>query len=157
MGEVEYIIDSLEVKYEGVSNIEEFYEFVRSSLESLGYGLTEKEHIEEGTKKFSIKCKAEKPVDDYTMFIIKTGVAASYEHVEVKNKKMQKGVFKLKMKAIIGRDYQDRWDGPVSRLLRGIYDKYIAIGKKKNHEADLKEDVYTVAEKAKKYFGMHKL
>ncbi len=157
MGETEYVIDGLEVKYEGVSNIEEFHEFVRNILENLGYSITEKSHEESTNKKFVIKGKAEKPVDDYTKLKIKIGINASYENVEVKNKRMQKGNFKLKLKGVIERDFQDKWSSPIKRFLRGIYDKFISLDEKENYEEELKEDIYTVAEKAKRFFGMHKL
>ncbi len=157
MAEVEYIVDGLEVAYEGVSNLNDFYEFIRSTLSSMGYNITEKEHAEKGEGNFSVKSKGERFIDDYTKFVLKVGISSSYSDVIVKGKKMQKGSFKLKIKALIERDYQGKWASPYKRFFRGVYDKYIKISKKRLFEQEIKEDVNALAEKAKRYFGMHKL
>lgn len=157
MAETEYIINGLVVKYEGVASIEDFYKFINSELKKLGYTIIEKEHEEKGVNKFVTKGKAEKAIDEYTKLVIKFNVSSSHENVEVKNKTMQEGSFSLKLKALIERDFQDKWASPMKRFFRGIYDKYIATDKKEDYESEIKDDVYSITEKAKRYFGMHKL
>lgn len=156
MSEVNYVIDKIGVKFEGIFNLDDFYDVLKDYLTEMGYSVTEREFVEKSKESLTVKWKATKPIDEYTNFVIKTGIKASIESIEIKNKQLYNGKMDFTLKAQIEKDFQDLWSGPVKRFIRGIYDKFIAGDKFEKFEAELKDDAYAVVEKARHYLNMKK-
>ncbi|MDD5649916.1 MAG: hypothetical protein PHF86_05765 [Candidatus Nanoarchaeia archaeon] len=154
MSEVNYVIDKLGVKFEGIFNLDEFYDVLKDYLTSMGYNVTEREFEEKTKESLTVKWKATKPVDEYSNFVIKTKIKASVESIEIKNKQLYNGKMEFTLKAQLEKDFQDMWAGPVKRFIRGVYDKFIAGDRFDKLEAELKDDAYSVVEKARQYLNM---
>ncbi|MBU0929881.1 MAG: hypothetical protein KJ623_02320 [Nanoarchaeota archaeon] len=154
MSEVNYVIDKLGVKFEGIFNIDEFYDTLKEFLVDLGYTVTEREFAEKTKENLTVKWKSTKAVDEYTQFVIKCTLKCNIQSIEIKNKKLSQGTLDFTVKAQIEKDFQDLWSGPIKAFMRGVYDKFIAGDKFEKLEEELKEDSYKIVEKAKHYLNM---
>lgn len=156
MSEINYVVDKLEVKFEGIFNLDDFYSVIKEFLEQLKYTVTEKTFEEKGKESFTVKWRSTKPIDEYTQFVIKSSLKCDVQSIEIKNKKLYQGSMTFTLKALLERDYQELWVGPVRTFMRGIYDKFIAGAKFDKLEAELKDETYSLAEKARHYLNMKK-
>lgn len=156
MSEVNYVIDKLEVKFDGIFNLDDLYHILKEFLEQNKYTLTERAFEEKTKESITVKWKATKIIDEYTQFIIKTAIKCNAQSIEIKNRQLYQGTLELMLKAQIERDYQDIWVGPVKQFFRGVYDKLIAGDKFEKLEGELKEETYNVATRARQYLNMKK-
>lgn len=154
MSEVNYVIDKLGVKFEGIFNLDEFYSVLKDFLTQTGYIVTEREFAEKTKENLTVKWKSTKVVDEYTQFIIKSTIKCSIQNIEIKNKRLSQGTMDFTLKAQIEKDYQDLWAGPLKRFIRGVYDKFVAGDRFEKLESELKDESYSVVEKARQYLNM---
>jgi hypothetical protein len=61
---------------------------------------------------------------------------------EGKKLKMNSGQVELKIKGVLVKDYEHKWeDRPIWKFLRGVYDRYIVKSRIEDYEDKLKEEV----------------
>ena len=156
MSETNYVIDKLEVKFDGIFSLDDLYHILKEFLEQYKYTVTEKAFEEKGKESLTVKWKANKVIDEYTQFIIKTSMKCNAQLIEIKNKQLYQGSLTFTLKSQIEKDFQDMWNGPVKQFIRGIYDKFIAGDRFEKLEAELKAESYATIEKARQYLNMKK-
>lgn len=156
MSEINYVVDKLEVKFEGIFSLDDLYNTLKEFLEQSRYTVTEKAFEEKTKESLVVKWKSVKIMDEYTQFVIKSTIKCNGELIEVKKKQLYQGSLTLTLKSQIEKDFQDIWVGPVKRFIRGVYDKFIASQNFERLEHELKDDTFAVAEKARHYLNMKK-
>jgi len=99
-----------------------------------GYELHEKKYSEKvnpNGKEIDIEWEAEQKITDYFKFVLKVQwKIIGMNDVEAEQNgtkmKLQKGDFEIRVKAVLVRDHESRWDkSPFLQWLRELYDKYI--------------------------------
>ncbi len=125
---------SEKIKHKGIFDFKGLYSYAYDYLNSEGYDIMETKYSEEITgdsKEIKIEWEAEKKISDYFKFSIKMG----WKFLGLKKIKIKKegkeidtnsGVAEIKFKAILIKDYENRWeDAPIWKFLRGVYDRYL--------------------------------
>ena len=156
MSEINYVIDKIEVKFDGIFSLDDLYQTLKEFLEQYKYTVTEKAFEEKGKESLTVKWKSTKVIDEYTQFVLKTAIKCNAQLIEVKNKQLYQGSLTFSLKAQIEKDFQDMWYGPAQQFMRGIYDKFIAGDRFEKLEAELKDEAFATIEKAKHYLNMKK-
>lgn len=148
------------IKQKGIFDFKKFYNFAYDWLRDEGYKVQEKNYTEEITgdsKKIEIKWIAKKKISDYFQFIIQTDwLILNLKNVEVqkegKKVKMNSGEPELKIKGILIKDYEHRWeDMPFFKLLRGIYDRYIIKSRVESYEDKIIDETEEYIAQCKSY------
>jgi len=69
--------------------------------------------------------------------------------------KMNKGQLELSFKAIMQKDYEEKWTGkPFLKVLRGFYDKYIIKETSSSYEGKLVDELNELVEEVKAYLSL---
>ncbi len=67
---------------------------------------------------------------------------------------MNSGSIEIKITGTLIKDRESRWEAsPVSKFLRGVYDKYIIEGRVTKYEKKIFEDVDEITEQIKAFFA----
>lgn len=156
-------IFSGKLKQAGIFDFKEFYSFCYDWLNDQGYKVTEKTYSEQVTgdsKKIDINWEAKKKVSDYFKFVIKMDwQLLGLKNIKVKKEdkeiSMNSGSIEIKFKAIIVKDYENRWeDQPFWKFLRGVYDKYIIRSRIDDYEDKLKDDLDELIAQSKSFLAL---
>lgn len=148
MAEKDTVISG-KVKQKAIFHFKDFYSFTYDWLQGEGYKVTEKVYSEEITgdsKKIEIEWEAKKKISDYFRFVMGVKwMILGLKNVEVqregKRLKMNSGQVELKIKGVLVKDYEHKWeDHPFWKFLRGIYDRYIIRSRIEQYEGDLKKE-----------------
>lgn len=151
------------IKQKGIFNFRKFYNFAYDWLRSEGYKIIEKNYTEDikgGTKKTEIKWDAKKKISDYFRFMIELDwLTLNMKNVEVlkdgKKVKMNSGETELRVKGVLLKDYEHRWeDRPVFKLLRGIFDRYIIKSRVEKYEDKVTDEAEEFLLQCKSYLAM---
>jgi hypothetical protein len=127
---------SSKLKYAGLFNFKQFYEFCYTWLiaETGMEVIAEEEYVEKlsgPVKNIDIKWKGSKKVTDYFKFEIKVEfklLAISEVEMNQGGKKIKtnKGEIGIKVKGLLHKDYEGKFDvSPTMRMWRAIYEKWI--------------------------------
>lgn len=136
-------IVSGKIKQAGNFDFKDFYEFAYDWLNGEDYFVVEKKYSEKlsgDIKIIEIIWEPYKKVSDYFKFIIKmdwniTGMKTIEVVRDGKKIKTNSGTIELKFKAILAKDYENRWeDNPFYKFLRGLYDRYIIKSRIEEYE-----------------------
>ncbi len=116
------------VQYSGVMDDQSIYNFVKSTLEGLGYKVTENSYVQFGGGNYAINWTAKKLLDDYMAYRITVkldyrGLSESTAVQEGKQVKVKTGNLKISIMADLLLDYLDKWTSGVSKFIRPVYDK----------------------------------
>lgn len=148
------------VKYNGIFDFKDIYQFVYRWLSDEGYDIEEdkyQESVKGDSKDIEISWKATKKFSDYFRSEMKLSWRIlGLKSVEVerngKRSKANNGGFEVKISGTLARDYKNNWDGnTTARFLRGMYDKYIIEGTMKGYEGKVFGDVEELAEQVKAF------
>ena len=141
---------SSKLKQTGIFDFKKFYKFVYSWLSDSGYAVVEtkySEKVSNNAKDIDISWEASKKISDYFEFKIKIGWSVSHlTNIKVKKEgkeiDMNSGEVGISFKAILIKDYEDRWENaPVWKFLRGIYDRYIIKSRIEGYSDKLIEEI----------------
>jgi len=158
MAEVDYVIPELKISRTGVIDFKEVYDLMEAFLLQKRYDLVEKEQGFDENGSFKMKWWAFKKVDDYTTFNIEvTASGSGIKDVLLKKKKALSGKFVIKFESYLEKDYEGRWEEPVQKFLRGLYDKFILGSKFDVYIKELKEETYALYNEVKSYLGVNKV
>ncbi|MBU0467400.1 MAG: hypothetical protein ABIG37_01280, partial [Nanoarchaeota archaeon] len=139
-------IFSEKVKHKGLFSFSDVYKFSYNHLIDEGYFVVESNYSEKITptgKDVDIEWEAKKKISDYFKFTLKIKwQILGMKEVEAEQNgtkvTMNKGSVEIKLKAILEKDYENRWeDRPFFKFLRGIYDKYIIKSRIDEYEGKL--------------------
>tara|TARA_Y100000310_G_scaffold345693_1_gene468352 strand:+ start:5420 stop:5920 length:501 start_codon:yes stop_codon:yes gene_type:complete len=148
------------VKWNGVFDFKELYQFVYRWLDEEGYDIAEEkyqESVKGDAKDIEIEWVAEKELSDYFKIELKLSwIVLGLKSVEVekdgKRFGSNKGGLEIKIVGALIRDYQNKWDSSsFARFLRGVYDKYIIEGTLKGYEDKVAGDIDDMAEQIKAF------
>lgn len=137
-------IFSSKVKYAGVFNFKDFYQFCYQWLsDEVGLSVEEEEYSEKisgAVKNIDIKWKGSKEVSDYFKNVVKIEfkiLAMSDVEINQGGKKMKsnKGEISVKVKGVLVKDYEGKFETNAKmKIWRGIYEKWIIGGRVREYE-----------------------
>lgn len=143
-------IFSSKIKYVGIFNFKDFYQFCYEWLsEEFGLTVEEEEYSEKisgPVKNIDIKWKGSKKVSDYFKNEIKIEfkiIAMSEVEINQGGTKVKtnKGEVGVKVKGLLVKDYEGKFETSAKMSLwRGIYEKWIIGGRVKEYEDKLAGD-----------------
>ena len=151
------------IKQKGIFDFKGFYNFAYGLLRTEGYRIQEKNYTETvygDTKKTEIRWIALKKVSDYFRYMIQVDwLVLNMKNVEVqregKKVKMNSGEPELRIKGILIKDYEHKWeDIPFFKLLRGIYDRYIIRSRVEKYEDNVLDETEDFVAQCKAYLAV---
>ncbi len=162
-GEEETIFTS-KIKYRGIFSFKDFYQFCYDWLtEESGWDIMETEYDEKltgDTKNINIEWKFSKKVTDYFKFkgSVKFKILglANIEIMQGGAKvKTNNGGIEVKIKSILQRDYQGKFDrSAYKKFLRGIYEKWVIPSRIEEFEGRLATISDTFLGQAKSFLDL---
>ncbi len=116
------------VQYQGTMDDQQTYNFVKTTLQGLGYKVAENSYIQFAGGNYAIEWTAKRMIDDYMAYrlTIKLDYRNISEAAAVKDGKQVKiktGDLKVQIIADLVLDYLDKWTVGISKFIRPIYDK----------------------------------
>ncbi|MBM3247013.1 hypothetical protein FJZ17_00515 [Candidatus Pacearchaeota archaeon] len=152
------------VKHNGVFDFKETYRILYEWLVSQGYDMNEKTYKEVigagGAKELEIEWEAIRKVSDYFRFLLKVdwkiiGMTSVEVEIDGVKQKMNKGQFEIGVKAILIKDYENRWENrPIWKFLRGLYDKYVIKERQDQYEGKLIGEMDEFLAQCKAYLAL---
>ncbi len=140
---------SSKLKQRGFADFKDFYSFTYDWLNGEGYDVSEIKYDEKvlgDTKDIKIEWEAVRKISDYFKFSMKINWTILHlKEVEVqrdgKKVKTDSGEFEIKLKGILIKDYENKWeDHPFWKFWRGVYDRYIIRTRISQYEDKLFEE-----------------
>jgi len=147
----------------GLFDFKELYSFVFTWLSKEGYDTDEKEYTEKVKpygKEIFIEWHAYRRISDYFKFHIKivfsligmTDVEVAKEGTKLK---MNRGEVRLDITGYLEKDYDNKWEtSPISKFLRGVYDKYVIRNRILVYEDKIRSEVYDMTEQIKAFLAL---
>ena len=158
------IVFSGKVKHKGIFDFKGTYGFCWEWLTDKGYWVTEKTYSEKmsGTgKEVEIQWDCYRKISDYFRFKLEIKwhvIAMNDVEVEQDGKKItlqKSSTFEMRLSSIIEKDYESRWEGkPFFKFLRGIYDRYIVVGRIEKYEDKIFEEADEYLAQVKAFMAM---
>lgn len=151
------------IKQKGIFDFKDFYSYSYDLLIEEGYSVSEKVYSEEITgdsKKIDISWEASKTISDYFKFSIKINwTIIGLKEVEVmkegKKVKMNNASVEIKVKGVLVKDYENRWENhPFWKFLRGIYERYIIRSRIDDYESKLQGEAEEFIAQCKSYLAL---
>jgi len=151
------------IRQKGIFNFRDFYNFAYDLLREEGYRIQEKnytEGIKGDSKKTEIRWIALKKVSDYFRYMIQVDwLVLDMKNVEVqkegKKVKMNSGDAELRIKGILTKDYEHKWeDNPFFKILRGIYDRYIIRSRVERYEDNVLDETEEFVAQCKSFLAI---
>ena len=161
MTEKDKVIEE-KVKYNGIFNFKDVYQFIFRWLIENGYEVTEdkyQEEIQGEEKKIDIGWNAKLTISDYFQYEIKLSYRIlNLKKIEAdkdgKRVKTNSGTFELKIAGFLAKDYENTWEkNPMMKFFRGVYDRYIVEGIINKYKKKIREDVDELLEDIKGYLA----
>ena len=151
------------VVHAGIFDFKEIYGFLYEWFTSYEYVVLEKkysEKIKAQGKDVEIEWLCLRAISDYFRFRIKIKIRVlgmtTVELVKGGTKiKKNKGEIEIKFGSYLERDYENKWESnPISKFLRGIYDKYIIKSRIEAYEDRLGTEVDEVIAQTKSFLAL---
>lgn len=143
MGEKDKLIEE-KIKYEGLFNFKDVYNFLYTYLIDNEYMVEEKVYTEKvkggDAKEIEIAWLAKRKITDYFRFILKVdwrilGMKTVEVMKDGKKVKMNSGLLEIKFVGFLERDYDNKWEGSaLFRFFRGVYDQFVIKSTIKGYE-----------------------
>ena len=157
-------IYSSKMKYKGLFNLKEYYNFCYQWLsEETGLDVEEIEYSEKlkgNTKDIDIKWKGTKKVSDYFEFEIKVEFKIlAMSEIEINKNGMKEktnnGEISTKVKATLIKDYDGKFEStPKMKFIRGIYEKWVISQRIIDFEDKLATNAVDFLEQAKAFLDL---
>jgi len=158
------IIYSSKVKYNGIVDFKEFYQFCYDWLkEETGLDIVEGKYNEKivgDAKELDIKWEGTKRLTDYFKMKFKVDfLVLRLKEIEIEQEgkkiKTNKGEVKLIVKGILMRDYQGKFDKSAwNKFTRGIYEKWVIPSRVDQFEDQVASKVDEFLGQAKAWLDM---
>ena len=156
-------IFSGKIKHKGMFGFKDFYSFAYDWLCEESYNVTEKSYSEEITgdsKKVEIEWEAKKKISDYFRFLMKISwKVLNLKEVEIvkegKKVKTNSAQVEIKIKGIIVKDYDSRWENnPFAKFMRGVYDRYVIKSRIDEYEDKIKSESDEFVDQCKAFLAL---
>jgi len=156
MSEIDYVVPSVSVDYDGRLDLREVYSFAKKWLLERKYDLSENEyHVteKEDGNELRIKWWAFKKVDDYSRFNIEVVFSGrGLQQLRTKNKVLVKGKVNIELESYVERDYENVWSvRPGHKFMREVYDKFFLKGKFDKYHEELREETLMLRDAVKRF------
>ena len=151
------------VVHAGIFDFKSFYGFLYDFFSYYQYLVIEKKYSEkikaEG-KDVEVEWLCLRKISDYFRFRVKVviriinmvTVEAQREAIKVKR---DKGEMEVKFSSSLERDYEHKWESnPISKFLRGIYDKYVVKTRIEAYEDALASEVDEAIAQVKSFLAL---
>lgn len=151
------------VKYNGIFNFTELYDFIYGWCMDEQYKITEKKYDEKilgDSKTVDIKWDCNRKISDYFLFRIKLKWTISgLKKIEVKRENtkviMNSGSITIKFTGVMLSDYQNRWeDYPFWKFFRGFYDRYMIKTRIESYHKKLEEDIKELMSQVESFLAL---
>ncbi|MEM4152647.1 MAG: hypothetical protein QXK80_00795 [Candidatus Pacearchaeota archaeon] len=162
MSEVSPVYES-KIVHAGIFDFKTIYNFLYDLFTYYNYVVIEQKYSEkikaEG-KELEILWLCLRKINDYFRFRIKvrifivgmSSVEVVRENVKVKR---DKGEIEVKIASYLEKDYENKWEtNPVTKFLRGIYDKYIIKSTIEAYEDAVASEVDEILSQLKSYLAL---
>ncbi|MCL4399117.1 hypothetical protein M1293_01210 [Candidatus Parvarchaeota archaeon] len=121
-------VGTTSVQYQGLMDDQNFYNFMKDTLQGIGYKVNETSYIQFAGQNYAITWVAKKFIDDYMAYRITIkldyrGLTETTATKDGKQIKMKTGTVQITLVSDILLDYLDKWAVGVSKLIRPIFDK----------------------------------
>ncbi|MEM2090005.1 MAG: hypothetical protein QXL88_02875 [Candidatus Pacearchaeota archaeon] len=162
MSEV-YPVYNTKIVHSGIFDFKDLYNFLYEWFRSLEYIVLEEkysEKIKPTGKEVEILWLCLKKINDYLRFRIKVRIfIIKMVEVEITEEgvkiKKDKGDIEIKFAGFLEKDYENKWEqSPITKFLRGLYDKYIIKSKIESYEDKLAEEVDETSEQTKAFLAL---
>lgn len=151
------------VVHAGIFDFKTFYNYLYDFFTYYQYAVIEKKYSEkikpEG-KDVEIEWLCLRKISDYFRFRIKVAirilgmVTVEMQRDGIKTKR-DKGEIEIKFSSALERDYEHKWEtNPISKFLRGIYDKYIIKTRIEAYEDNLAAEVEEAIAQVKSFLAL---
>ncbi len=152
-------ISKVVINKKAIFKFKEFYDFLYQLVSSQGFAVKEDIFSNDGVNaSFEWTCVS--LVDDYTKYSLWIQVKVEgLQPVKVKRGKIvepqEKATVKVTMKGKIVTDWQNRWGtNPVTKFLKGVFDKYLLGSVIKSREKELNRKVNIIKDEVKSFFDL---
>jgi len=151
------------VVHAGIFNFKAVYQFLYDWFIHYQYTVFEKKYSEKvraDGKEVEVIWTCLRKISDYFRFQIKITMRVlrmvPVEVMQNGNKiQKDKGEVEIKFNSFLERDYEHKWEtNPISKFLRGLYDKYLIKTRIEAYEDRLTEEVEDMISQAKSYLAL---
>src|SRR3989338_2413720 len=165
MTERKIVIDTLQLNYQGLFNMNELYLIIDKWFREKGYDKYEKknfEHVYKDGKQIEIEMEPWKKTTDYAKAIIKTNIlVTNLKEVVIKKDKFtvktNQGKILITFMGFLETDYEGRWESKAwVYFLRTMFDQYIYRIHTDKFEGYVAEDVNHLYNTIKAYLNIQK-
>jgi len=165
MTERKIVIDTLQLNYQGLFNMNELYIVIDKWFREKGYDKYEKknfEHVYKDGKQIEIEMEPWKKTTDYAKCIIKTNIlVTNLKEVVVKkdgfNVKTNQGKILITFMGFLETDYEGRWESKAwVFFLRSLFDQYIYRVHTDKFESYVAEDTTHLYNTIKAYLNIQR-
>lgn len=163
MPEHDWIIrgDKLVISKSAQFNMIDLYRTLKAWFDLHGYNFYEREYddlIKGDKKSVKIKWEGQKYVDNYVRYMINLSISLkNYKLIETKQGKITEGSLSIKYEAALETDYEEKWENnPVMKFTRGVFDKFIATGRRERYEKEVIEDTHDIFNRTKSFLNLQK-
>ncbi len=162
MSELSPVYDG-KINHGGIFDFKELYKFMFDWFKDYQYLLHEKKYSEKvkaDGKELEIEWLCFRKISDYFRFRIRmvarflrmVSVEVQQEGVTIKRDKSD---MEIKFYTWLERDYENRWEqNPVTKFLRGLYDKYIIRSRIDFYEDKLKDEIDEMMTQTKSFLAL---
>lgn len=165
MVEKKFVIDGMQLTYNGPFDIIQFYKTVEEWIASKGKGKDTKkktEHVDPKGKKIEWFIEIWEDVNEYTRTLVRLrALFTDLKEAKVKKrrtKKLNKGNVLITLDGILETDLQGKWhQNPVFYFARYIADKFFYKHYKTPDEDKLAADVNNLHDTLTNFFGSYKI
>jgi len=157
-------IFSSKIKSEGLMDFKDFYKFCYQWLsEETGLNIIEDKYAEKisgDAKNIDVKWTGSRKITDYFKFEVEIEFKViNLTNVEVPREgrkvKMNQGIVEVKVKGILVRDYEGKFErNSIQKFLRGIYEKWVITSRIDEYEEKLISDCNEFLDQAKAFLDL---
>jgi len=158
MGAKETLVPKSTIKYTGTFDFKSLKTVLERFFDDYNYDFSEEIYKDKGKgvlKDTVIEWVCGRDFDDNTKLILKiTFELNDYKEVVIDNKRVIEGDLVIKYKAIVERDFNNKWKGAKRLFLRSVYDKFINVKKQEKAAHELKKMTEDFVNEIKKYLKL---
>ena len=152
------------IRHSGIYDLELLTGKIREWFLNRTYLMEEREHseaVKTSGKELKFDIAAFRKVSDYVIFHIdiETVILRNLDILveeDGKKVKKQQGDMDIRIKAYIGKNYQNTFKGGIQEFLRIIYERFIARSVLRNYRIKLSKETESLIEEIKEVLGMTK-
>ncbi len=165
MVEIKIVVDTLQLSYDGLLNVNELYMLVDKFFRDHLYDKREAQNMEKVEPKgkyIELELIPYRKMTDYVKFVIRIRIHMfNVTDVEIEKDgqkvKLQKAKINMVFDGFLETDYEGRWEGkPEYVFLRTVFDKFVYKIYTEKFEKQLEEDVHNLHTQIKSFLNLYR-